>query len=124
MLPDWNKAQQEQLTNDILAHYAIPVVVRPASNSDGACTWEVSVLGGTLEAALERIHALQERIIGRISKHGMGAVSRQDALFMYASQWLEWTVVRGEETPDYAEVLELMEVWAVLFLSRGPGFLN
>ncbi|MCI0672643.1 MAG: hypothetical protein L0Y64_19530 [Myxococcaceae bacterium] len=124
MFPLWSEALRQQLTNAVLARYSIPVEVVPTAAPDGSRCWELSVTGGTLEAVLERMHAVQDRIIRRISMRGMQAVSRHDALFMYVSQWLEWTFAGGEATRDHVRTLELMEGWAVLYTTRGDRFLS
>lgn len=116
MVPKWSNFTRQQMTNAILANYSIPVRVRPLQ--DEQCEgWQVMVLGGTLETNIERMHKKQKDIIERVRKQGMDGVSKQDALFMYVSQWLEWTIVRGHEDAEHEQMTELMEMWITVYMS-------
>jgi hypothetical protein len=109
MISKWSPAQRERITNDILATYGIPVVVNQVSL--GEASWAVRVFGGTIETVLDCIHQKQDSIVRRSTKWGLNGISRQDALFMYVSQWLEYTVNGGEKDDDRESVENIIEYW-------------
>lgn len=122
MRPTWNPQRRQELVNGVMAHFAIPVSVNipDAEQPEG---WQV-VYGGNLDAAVERIHQMQDNIVAIYKEKGVAAITKYDALFMYASQWLEWILVRGPQDPDYKEMIDLMEAWLVVYATCQAKHLN
>ena len=114
ILPRWSATRHREVVNGVLAQFAIPVRVHPPGE-DTPRDWTVEVFGGSLDAALERIHARQDRIIARFTGIGASAITKYEALFMYATQWVEWTLCSGFQDSGSAEIEDLMDCWLVVY---------
>lgn len=122
MIPPWSDLQRQSVINAVFADFAIPLEVALSTEGVDAPSWKVHAFGGTVQASLDRIHSRQDRIVRRYAQRGVRALSSREALFMYASQWLEWVVFEGARDPDHDDVLELMEGWFILHAGLKDGF--
>lgn len=108
----WNDRYRQNVLNNTMASYAIPVRIQL-----GIDRWQIEVLGGSVAAALERIYKRQDHILRRFNQSGRRGITRQDALFMYSSQWVEWNCVREKDDPDRIYVNDMMEPWIALYMA-------
>lgn len=115
-----NSARQADVLNNVFLDFAIPVLVyRDPAKPD---EWLLRTWGGDLDTAVERMREKQKRIASRFQKYGVSAISRKDALFMYASQWVEWNFL--DQPAENTQMLELMEGWLAVWGSMEQHLSN
>jgi hypothetical protein len=107
-------SSMQRMANTVFSRHSIPVEVIPSLLCDDLSSWKVIPLGGSLESVLEQLREQRADILADLAELGMVTVSRQDALFMYTSYWLEWVLVRGPNDPYYMMALDAMERWCIL----------
>ena len=118
----WSISRQQSEINNVLARYAVPAVVYPPLTEDPKA-WIIT-FDSHFQAILDLLHDKQNKVFDRCVSGGIERMSKTDALFMFASQWLEWMLVRAKDDPDDAEMFELIENWFTIYLYRGTKHLN
>ncbi len=106
VIPMWSPWQREQVVNETLAVYDIPIFVSQHA-TDAKESWWVDTFGESMEAVLVQIRSIQLFIMETVEADGIYGIARADALFMYVSQWVEYTLAVG--------LGDAMEEWFIIY---------
>ncbi len=122
LLPQWSDKKRKSVCNAIFATFAIPIEVLPPTKD--FTLWRVVIHGGTILEAIDRCHDRQNKIAKKLDLLGVEGLSRREAMFMYVSQWLEYTALRQPDEPINEDAEDVMEQWHMVYHRLGETFIN
>lgn len=113
------------VVNTSFKQNSIPLRISPHEEGETRTMWKIDYTesAATIDSVMSRVYEIQDRIAEKVSAGGnpMMSCTKEQALFMFASQHLIWMVEMDgrADHPSFPTVQMIMMSWMAIYKAKG-----